>query len=222
MTDGRDLHANMAAGVQQSRIQMVLMGRFAVVSDPLVAWTGPGTFAPTTTGDNAMDGQTFAPFAPFLSMTDIKEDMGTGGPVTFTVTGHDVDEDLLRQVVRDKRRWLGKKAYLWVGLLDTDEHTVIQNPARIKTGVMTKMTTNRGKDNATVSVEIDVDLGKARGAPFRWVDHARIWPSDTFSSFIVLLANKPSGFISQSYSSVYVRGGTNREGGEGGRIFRIK
>ncbi len=191
---GRDITAGMVTGLEAGVVREVLLGRFDILTDPLIAWTGPGTLAPTSTGDAALDGQIFVNLAPFMEMTNIVEDQGIGGPVTMTISGHDLDEDLLRQIVRDVRQWRGRGAWLWLGLLNVDEATVISNPVRIKTGVMTQMTVHRDREGATVSVTIDKDLGRSSSVPWRWIDHPRLFAADTFSSFVIELANKPEGF----------------------------
>lgn len=185
--------AAMTTALQEPIVRPVLIIRLDIVTDPIIAWTGPGIFAPTDTGDAALDGQTFSPVAPFMDMSTINENQGIGGPVTLVATGHDLDEEILKQVVRDKRAWRGKKAWLWLGLLNSDENTVVDDPVRIKTGVIVQMLVDRKKDSASVSVVIDVDLGNAVSAPFRWIDHPRLFSSDTFSTFVVKLANKPQG-----------------------------
>lgn len=190
----RELHADAVTALQTSVIRPVLLVRLDILSDPLTAWTGPGLFAPTGTGDAALDDQIFAAAAPIVNLSEITEDKGIGGPVTLTVSGHALDEDLLRQIVRDKRQWRGRDAWLWMALLDDDQKTVISNPFRIKTGVITSITTLRAADEAVVQVTIDRDLGNAKSAPFRLQDHPRFWPSDTFATFMVTLANKPRGF----------------------------
>jgi hypothetical protein len=189
----RPLHADTIVAVQERVVRPVLIGRLEIVSDPIIAWTGPGIFAPVSTGDAAMDGQTFSPLAPFLEMDNINENQSFGGPVTLTLTGHDLDVEALRQVVRDKRQWRGQKAWLWQGLLSADEKTVVLNPVRIKTGLMVHMSTLRDKQKATVSVIIDEDLGNAFSAPYRWIDHTRLFPTDTLSTYVIKLANKPEG-----------------------------
>lgn len=195
---GRDLTSGMVTALELGTVRPVLLGRFDVLTDPLVAWTGYGTFAPTSTGDPVLDGQTFFSMAPFFDLTDIKEDQGIGGPTSITISGHDLDEELLRQIVRDKRQWRGRGAWLWLGLLNADEATVVTSPARIKTGVMTQMTTSRSGEDASVTVTIDQDLGRARGSLFRWLDHTRIYPTDTWSTFIVQLSNQPGGITDQT------------------------
>ncbi len=190
----RSLTAGMVTGLEAGTILPVLIGRLDILSDPITAWTGHGVFSPTGSGDTALDGQVFVSIAPFIELSDILEDQGIGGPVTLTISGHDLDEDALRQVVRDKRQWRLRNAWLWLGLLNVDEATVIADPVRIKTGIMIQMTVDRRPDGASVTVTVDRDLGNARSGSFRWVDHTRLFPADTWSTFVVELANKPTGF----------------------------
>ncbi len=189
----RDITAGMVTALEAGTVRQTLLGRFDILTDPLIAWTGHGTFAPSATGDAALDGQIFVNMAPFIEMTDIVEDQGIGGPVTMVVSGHDLDFELLKQIVNDKREWRGRSAWLWLGLLNVDEATVVSDPTRIKTGVMTQMTVKRDATGATVAVTIDKDLGRALDVPWRWLDHARLFPADTWSSFILELSNKPEG-----------------------------
>ncbi len=190
---GRDITAGMVTGLEAGVVRECLIGRFDILSDPLTAWTGPGTLAPTSTGDPALDGQIFINLAPYFGLTEVIEDQGIGGPITLTVSGHDLDEDILRQIVRDQREWRGRSAWLWLALLNADEATIITSPMRIKTGVMTQMMVHRDKDGATVGITIDQDLGRAQGAAWRWIDHPRLFAADTFSSFVIPLSNRPQG-----------------------------
>lgn len=205
----RTLSAGMQTGLIARAVRPVLIGRLDILDDPVLAWTGPGIFAPSGTGDSALDGQTFMPSAAFVNLSAVSEDQSIGGPVTLTATAHRDDEPLLRQVVRDRRSWRGRPAYLWLGLLTEDEDAVIAHPVRIKTGVMSTMILNREADTVGIDVVIDVDLGNARSAPFRWVDHQRIHPADTFSTFVTKLANKPQGFSSTSPQFNQSPGGAN-------------
>lgn len=188
----RDLTASMSTAISESVVRPVLIGRLAITGDPVTAWTGPGLFAPTGTGDAELDGFTFDSVEGFVDVSSIKEDQGIGGPVTITAQAHDLDSTLLRQVVRDKRTWRGQPAYLWLGLLD-ENSLVVSHPTRIKTGVMTSMEVKRGRDGASILVTLDQDFGNARSAPFRVIDHPRIWPDDTFATFVQKLSNKPGG-----------------------------
>lgn len=190
----RDVTTAASTALAQPIVRPVLIGRLAIVDDPVIAWSGPGVFAPTGTGDSALDGQTFLPLAPFVQLSEISENQGIGSPATLTVSGHDLDEDILLQVVNDKRLWRGQPAWLWLGLLNSDEATVVADPIRIKTGVMVNMKVLRAAEGAVVEVTIDKDLGNAKAAPLRWIDHPRFFSSDTFSTYVIALANKPAGF----------------------------
>lgn len=189
----RDLTAGMKTALQGREIRPVLIGRLDFATDPIAAWNGPGVFAPSGSGDAALDGQTFSRVGAFVDLSVTKEDQGIGAPTTLTVTGHDLDEEALRQVVRDKREWRGRKAWLWLGLLNADQATVVSDPFRLKAGIMSQMVVRRSQEGAVIEITIDHDLSNAQSAPWRWTDHARVYPGDTFSTFITKLANKPEG-----------------------------
>ena len=194
----RNISSDMQAGLEARAVRPVLITRLDIVGDPIYAWTGPGLFAPVGTGDPALDGIAFSPSDALVGISAISEDQSMGGPITLTATAHSEDEPLLRQVVRDRRKWLGQAAYLWMGLLDDDDATVIASPVRIKTGVMTNMTVTRSETAATIDVIVDADLGNSKSAAFRWIDHPSIYAADTFSTFVIRLANKPRGFDKDS------------------------
>lgn len=189
----RDLHASTAAALPSGPYRPVLIGRFNIVDDPVYAWTGTGLYMPTGTSDTALNGNTYDPAEGFIELTPIKEDLGMGGPVVLTMAGHDLDEDLLRQVVRDKRAWRLKPAYLWAALLDSSFNAVVGEPFRMKTGVMTRMEVSRNADEAVVRVTIDGDRGRAKSGPYLIRDHPRVWPGDTYANYLGKLANKPGG-----------------------------
>ncbi len=212
----RALDATTVSELQTPEIRPVLLVRLDITTDPLIAWTGPGTFAPSSSGDTQLDGQVFTPVAPIIDLSKITEDQGIGGAVTLKVSGHDLDEDLLQQIVKDKRQWRGNKAWLWLGLLAADQASVLDHPFRIKTGVITNIITNRTGANSIVSVTIDRDLGNARSAPFRIIDHPRFWPLDTFGTFVTALANKPGGLqTTDPFGHPFDTGGFGEEGGLG-------
>lgn len=189
----RDLTSATSTALQQRVVRPVLIVRLDFATDPITAWNGPGIFAPSGSGDAALDGQTFTRVDAVVELSPIKEDQGIGEPVVLTATAHDLDEEALRQVVRDKRAWRGKPAYIWVGLMDSDHATVISDPFRAKTGVMTQMKVMRTAEESVIQITIDDDLSNSRSAPWRWIDHTRTYASDTWSVFVTLLANKPNG-----------------------------
>lgn len=197
----RAMTAAAQAQYKSSFIQPLLIGRLDILNDPVFGWNGYGFYAPTGTGDAALDGFMFEPMDAFIDMSDIQEDQGVGKPLNLTVAGHDLDEGLLRQVVRDKRSWLGRKAYIWAGLLN-DEKTAVADPTRMKTGVMTSMEVRREAGQSIIAVSIDVDTRNVGAASFRILDHPRLVVGDTFSSYMIKLANKGARFTDRDINPI--------------------
>ena len=189
----RDLASATQTGLQAGPYCKVLIGRLDIASDPVYVWTGPGILLPSGTSDAALNGYSFSPAQGFVGISSFFENMGIGRPVTATLTGHDMDQELMRQVVRDKRTWRLQPAYIWAAILDTDKMTVLGEPFRMKTGVMTNMTVTRTSDSAVVSVTIDEDVGKSRETAYYIADHPRLWAADTYATYVAKLANKPNG-----------------------------
>lgn len=189
----RDMSGDMQNAVSGAIFRPVLIGYLDIMTDPVQMWTGPGTFGPSGTPDTILNGKLFTPFESFVDVSDIKEDDGIGGPVTILLKGADLDETALRQIVRDRRQWRGRAAYLWLGILNTAENAVLSYPIRIKTGVMTRFLVSRAPQGVSLELTVDEDLGGAKSAPFRITDHREVYPTDTFSAYLVQLANKPQG-----------------------------
>lgn len=189
----RDLTASMLSAIEAPVIRPVLIAYLDIASDPIAMWTGAGTFQPTGSADAVLNGKSFSPASAFADMSEILENEGIGGPITVILRGHSLDADALRQIVRDRRQWRGRKAYFWLGLLNEQLNAVYEYPVRIKTGIMTRVVVSRGTDDVSIELTVDEDLQNAKTAAFRLTDHARIHSGDTFSAFVIELANKPGG-----------------------------
>ena len=198
----RDLTSEMLGAIEAPVIRPVLIAYLDIASDPIAMWTGAGTFQPTGSPDLILNGKSFLPNSAFADMSEIKEDEGIGGPITILLAGDSLDEAALRQIVRDRRQWRGRKAYFWLGLLNENLNAVYEYPVRIKTGIMTRVEVRRGTDDVSIELVVDEDLGNAKTAAFRITDHARIHAGDTFSSFVTELANKPNGLERPRTASV--------------------
>ena len=189
----RDLTSSMQTAIESPVIRPVALAYLDIASDPIAMWTGPGPFQPTGSPDGVLNAKTFQPSAAFADMSEIQEDEGIGGPVTILLQGSSLDEPALRQLVRDKRQWRGRRAYIWLGYLNENLYAVHEWPVRIKTGIMVAAEVRRGTEEVSIQLVIDEDMQNAKTAAFRITDHARIHPTDTFSSFVTELANKPNG-----------------------------
>lgn len=220
----RDLTTTMATAVAQPVIRPVLIAYLDIASDPISMWTGAGTFAPSGSPDAVLNGKMFYPDQSFIDMSDIIEDQGIGGPVTIILKANDLDEDALRQIVRDRRAWRGRSAYMWLGLLNENLNAVLEYPVRIKTGIMTRVVVTRSYGNVNLEITIDADLQNARSAPYRILDHQRIFAGDTFSAFIIELGNKPAGLERPSGTVATATAAGDRDSGDpfGSGDFRLR
>jgi hypothetical protein len=203
-----DLTDDMQDAVEQKTFRPVVIAYLDILGDPIAMWTGNGDFAPSGGSDPVLNGKVYYRSESFASVSEIQQDEGIGAPVIVTLKANDLDESALRQVIRDKRRWLGRKAYIWLGVYDEDGKTVLSEPTRIKTGILAEAQISRSTGDVSLQFSIDSDLQNAKSAPLRYVEHQKIFEGDLFSSFIIELANKPSGFI---------RNGVG--GGSGGDIY---
>lgn len=206
-------------------LQPIYIIRLDIATDPVQVWTGPGIFAPTGTGDTALDGYTFDSAPAVLSLSDAIESSENGSPLTLTAPASELDEVILRQVVRDKRQYQGRKAWIWLGFLDTDDDTsVLSSPPirRIKFGHMLSISITEDAENGgSASLIVDVDQGRARGRNMRVQDHNRIWDGeDTFGNYVQPLANRPQGITgSADRTNAGIVGGNS--GSWDSRNFRI-
>jgi len=189
----RTLTNEMGDALTSNVFRPVLIGFLDILGDPISMWTGTGTLYPVGTPDSVLNGKAFYPDQSFVDMSEIKEDRGIGGPLTIVLKANDIDADALRQIVKDRRRWRGRKAYVWMGILNETLNTVIEYPIRIKTGVMTSVAVSRMSSGVSIEIVVDEDLQNAKSAGFRWLDHINIYPNDTFSSYVIPLSNKPEG-----------------------------
>jgi hypothetical protein len=191
----RDVVEATEDAMRERVIRPVVLAVLDFSSDAIAMWTGPGLLASSGYADPALNGRIFDPDKAFLDIGDISEDQGIGGPLSIVAKGEALETDALRQIVRDRREWRGRKAYIWFGLLDDDDKELVGEPVRIKTGVMTEVKTSRGQDYG-VSITIDADLRNSSSAEWRWVDHPAGKPGDTLTAFVFDLANKPQGLES--------------------------
>lgn len=189
-----DITQAMKDASEKRIFQPVVIAYLDVQGDPISMWTGNGDFMPSGTSDPVLNGKVFLRSESFADISEIETNQSIGGPVTISLKANDLDESALRQVVRDKRLWLGRKAYVWLGLYDDDAKQVLSDPIRIKSGIIAGADISRNEGNTSLNFTIDSDLQNARGAEFLLISHPNAAPGDTFTSFMLDLANKPNGF----------------------------
>lgn len=196
-------------------VRPVFAGLLDFKNDPVTAWTGPGVFAPSGTGDPDLDNNTFAPAEGAADISDFLESTSGGGTVRITYSAHDNDAETMRQIVKDRRVWRLRKAKLWLFFLMDDEATVHPEFKQLFSGVIAQAATGRQLGRpSTIVLDLDVDLQNAAGPVLRWTDHARENSGDTFSTFIDDLAKGPIAGAAAAAGGPRGRsgGGANRQG----------
>lgn len=212
-----DLTPAMQTAAEADVLSPVIIARLDFEGDPLTVWDGPGIFVPTATGDAALDGQTFTSVGNLGQISNIVSTDGISDPLTAALSGVDIDDPLLRQIIRDKRAWRGREAWVWMGFIDmTDpDRPIVIHPIRLKYAYMTKISTNRDRETGVVTVIIDEDLDRAQGHIYRYADQRNYFPTDTAGDFMHQLANSPTGIhgpawgkpVNVSHSGFVQRGG---------------
>lgn len=178
--------------LQAAVVRPVYIGFLDFDGDPLRAWTGPGIFAPTGTGDADLDGFTFGSAAGIVQVSDFTENMGLSDEFRITMSAADDDLDPYAQLIANRAAFQGRKAVFWRAFLADDESGVQSYVDRMFAGVMVAAESMRGGGQpGQITITCDHDLQKARSAPTRWIDHQFYNPTDTASSFINDLARGP-------------------------------
>ena len=167
-------------------VRPVVVGFLDFKDDQVFGWTGPGTFLPTGTGDPDLDGEAFTSSEGAVEITDFVENQELGGPVTVTFAAGDmVDEEIVQQLVADRRAFQGRRAKFWRFFLAADESSVLPEFDVLFNGVMVNAETRRiPGEGAIIQVVCDQDLQRARTPPVRWADHQVFYPTDTATSFV--------------------------------------
>lgn len=204
----------LAQRVQGPVVRPVLVGWFDFAGDPVFGWTGPGLFAPTGTGDPVLDGNIFSSAEGAVDISEIVETAAGARPLQLSFSAHDNNADIIRQIVKDRRIWQLRRAKIWLFFLQDDEASVHPEFTQLFSGVITQATTARQPGQpATITLECDADLRAAGAPPARLIDHRRFNAADTFSSFLLTIAN---GSTATAQPRVGGRGGGEGKGGGGG------
>lgn len=188
-----DLSVGMQTEVQEPDIRPVWIVRLDITTDPVYAWTGRGPFAPTSTGDDALDGNTFIGVGNIGKITAVKDGEKGSSAVTLSLPGVDLNDDLLKQIITNSETWQFRQAWIWFGLLD-NSLGVIANPTRIKTGRMDQMMIGGSGSEGTVNVIVESYQAYAqRALQSRYIDQKILDATDKSQDFVHDLSNKQPG-----------------------------
>lgn len=166
--------------------------RLDIESDPILAWTGFGSyaFAPDFQ-DAALAGQTFQGITHLVAdVSTVTEGQGGSEAVVLSLPGVDITDEAMRQVVYDRRRWQFRQAWLWVAML-SPQGAVVGVPIRLKSGRMDQMTIVEENDGSgTVKCQIEsAQSYLSEALATRWSEQKDFDPSDTSQDYVWSLAN---------------------------------
>jgi len=189
----RNLDPTLVAEYDKQTIRPIWIIRLDILNDPVLVWTGRGTFNPVGTGDTALDGQSFLGLGSIGSIDAIQDTDSGSGAVTLTLPGISSSEPLLSQLLTSADIWRFRNAYIWTGLLD-ESSSIIVNPFRVKTGRMDNMRATDDGTEATIQVTIESHQAFAGQAlDTRYSEQKDIDSTDTSQNYIHDLANKRPG-----------------------------
>lgn len=154
----RPLHPATAAAIGQNVVYEGWFIRLDIEDDPVQIWTGGYDVTFAGTDDAALNGIAFEGRGVIGGIGEIVDGAGGSQSVKLTLAGVDLEDEALKQVVFDKRRWKRRQAWLWVATLD-ENYQVVGTPFRVKTGRMDKMRVGQGRGQNYVEVTIESHQG---------------------------------------------------------------
>jgi hypothetical protein len=188
----RALEAATKTALQQPVLPFAAIIRLDVLDDPLFCWTGIGNlvFTAGQTGDVALDTFTFTGTGTAAEISTVSEGVGGSDALEIGLPGVDIDMPMLRQLMRDKRRWQFRRAWVWLLTLDPVTDAIVGKPFRIKTGRMDQMpySENAGQGIVKCRIEGQQAYGdEALGT--RYSEQIDINPLDKSQNWVHSLAN---------------------------------
>lgn len=215
----RDLHAQTATAVELPTLYPAWIVRLDILGDPVLVWTGLGSYAPTleATGDPQLAGLAYDGIANLGEISAVVDGSRGSETVKLSLPGVDPDLDALKPIITDGRLWQFRQAWIWLLLLN--EYGEIQGrPIRIKTGRMDTLAVAEDAESGSATVSVDIEshqayAGQSRNT--RWSEQTELDALDQSQNFTADLANR-SPVIGQSTSGVSGTGGTGGGAGGGG------
>ena len=177
-----------------STITLAYILRMDIVGDPVFVWTGYGdlTFGASETGDSALDGQTFQGITHLIAdISPVEDGQGGSNGVEVSLPGIDYNDEAMRQIVRDKRRWQFLPGRLWLVFLDNTTGAVVGKPVRLRSGKMDQIIVGED-DEGTGVVACTIESQQAYASEAlntRYSEQSDLDATDTSQKWVWQLAN---------------------------------
>lgn len=188
----RPLDPATAIGVTQPIIPLAAIIKLYVVGDPLLAWTGYGDlkFNAGQTGDTELDGSTFKGIGDIIELSTISEGVGGTDSLDVSLPGVDLNNNEMKQVIRDRNLWQFQRALAWLMLIDPVSGAITGKPFRIRTGRIDSMPYSENANGGIIKCKIESQQAYGNEAlNSRYSEQIDINSNDTSQKWIWSLAN---------------------------------
>lgn len=214
----RPLENATKTALDQPVLPLAVILYLDIQDDPLYAWSGIGNlvFGPGETGDPSLDGNLFSGTGSIIEVSTVSEGVGGSDALDITMPGVDINEPLLRQLIRDRKRWQFRRAVVWAMVLDPDTGAIEGKPFRIKTGRIDRMPFAENDKQGVVKCKIEGQQAYGN-TPLatRYGEAIDINPNDVSGKYVHSLANMTAAIGQVSAPA----GGNYGGGGGGGQKF---
>lgn len=186
----RQLNPATLAAVDANAVYPAWLFRLDIEGDPVIVWTGARDISFGAMSDPALSNLTFERVGNVGDIGNIVDGRGGSQAVQLKLPGVDLDDDALRQVVRDRRRWQFRQAWIWIATLDAN-YDLVGEPFRVKTGRMDRMKVGKGRRGSYVQLTIESHQAyAAQVGNQKYSELADFDPTDTSQNFVHDLANR--------------------------------
>lgn len=187
---GRDLNASTEAAINASVVYPVWLFRLDILYDPVIVWTGARDITFGAMTDTALSGLTFERVGSVGDIGNVVEGRGGSQALNLRLPGVDLNDDALKQVVKDKRRWQFRQAWVWMATLDAN-YDLVGIPFRVKTGRMDRMNVGKGRNAGYINLVVESHQAYASEVGNRKYSELKDFdPTDTSQNYVHDLANR--------------------------------
>ena len=154
-----------------------------IVGDPVRVWGGIDTLS--------WDGHSWDGIGNLGQVGAIKSD-NQGAIAGLSLNLSTVNDTPLRDAAK-AGDYMGRLAYVWIGVFDTDNHNLIDDPVLMFSGEMSTITLINNRTDPSISVDLEsrmAILGRAMPRFRTDEDQERLYPGDRFFEFVPAIMNK--------------------------------
>lgn len=174
----------MLAAILAEDVQTIMLCEMEFLTGPVQAWSG--------IGDLTTLGRTFQGVGAFGSVSPIEES-GQTIPQGMELELNGVDEGIVA-MSSDRTQYRGRAFRLWLGAMEDDPETLIDDPVLIFAGRMQYMSGFYNGSNSAITLTVDsrlVNLRRPRIIRYVHEDQQARYPGDLAFEGTATLAERP-------------------------------